>query len=350
MGTINNNQQNLKISTTVITGFLGAGKTSLIKHLISTAGGRRLAFIINEFGELGVDRELLLGCGIENCTDDDVVELANGCICCTVADDFLPTMQGLLDRSSPPDHIIIETSGLALPKPLIKAFAWPEVRTRVTVDGVITVVDSVAVASGLFAHDPAAVKKQRLEDDSLDHESPLEELFEEQIQCADMIILNKAESVDDEAWQMVESAVAQHQRPKVKTVRASHGQIDSSILLGLGVGAECDLESRRSHHDGNETHDHEDFESFTIELNEISDLDYFLSKLSSVIAEHEILRVKGFLSLPGKSMRLVLQSVGGRIQQYFDRDWREDETPSSQLVIIGLYGLQRSKIESILNG
>src|SRR5499426_4436430 len=180
-----------KIPATVVTGFLGAGKTTLIQNLLRNANGRRLALIINEFGEVGVDGEILKGCGIESCKEDDIIELANGCICCTVADDFLPTIEKILGRPQPPDHIIIETSGLALPKPLVQAFNWPEVRTRVTVDGVIAVVDGPAAAAGRFADNPDAVAQQRAADDSLDHESPLAELFEDQINSADLIILNK---------------------------------------------------------------------------------------------------------------------------------------------------------------
>ena len=109
-----------KIPATVITGFLGAGKTTVIRHMLENSGGKRIALLINEFGDLGIDRELVTGCGIEGCQDENVMELANGCICCTVADDFLPTMETLLDRRAPPEHIVIETSGLALPKPLVK--------------------------------------------------------------------------------------------------------------------------------------------------------------------------------------------------------------------------------------
>jgi cobalamin biosynthesis protein CobW len=337
-----------KIPATVITGFLGSGKTSLIQHLIATANGKRLAFVINEFGDLGVDRELLLGCGMEDCTDDDVVELANGCICCTVADDFLPTMTALLDRDDPPDHIIIETSGLALPKPLIKAFAWPEVRTRSTVDGVIAVVDASAVAAGRFATDPDAVQAQREADDSLDHESPLEELFEEQVQCADMVILNKTDCVSDAEWSGIDAMVAAHLRPAVKTLRASHGQIDASVLLGLGMEAESDLDSRPSHHDDGHEHDHDDFDSFVIDLGDTEDPDTFLARLETVITEHDILRVKGFLAVPGKNMRLAIQAVGGRIQRYFDRDWRGDDVRSSRLVIIGQHGLDEAVISAAL--
>ena len=350
MGTNGSRQPGGKIPATVITGFLGSGKTSLIQHLIATANGRRFAFVINEFGDLGVDRELLLGCGMEDCTEDDVVELANGCICCTVADDFLPTMRALLDRPEPPDHIIIETSGLALPKPLIKAFAWPEVRTRATVDGVIAVVDAAAVAAGRFATDPAAVQAQREADDMLDHESPLEELFEEQVQCADMIVLNKADSVDDDAWARIDAMVGRHLRPAVKTVRASHGRIDASVLLGLGAGAETDLDSRPSHHDDGHDHDHDDFDSFVIDLGQSPDPDAVLGRLAATIAEHDILRVKGFLSVPDKSMRLAVQAVGGRIQRYFDRDWTAADDRASRLVIIGHHGLDQERITAALRG
>src|SRR5258708_9006386 len=164
-----------KITATIVTGFLGAGKTSLIRHLIDHADGRRLALVINEFGELGIDRELLLGCGIADCRAEDVVELANGCICCTVADDFLPTLQGLLDRAEPPDHIVIETSGLALPQPLVQAFNWPEVKSRVSVDGVVVVIDAAAVAAGRLAHDPIALPAPRTAHPPLHHAHPLPE-------------------------------------------------------------------------------------------------------------------------------------------------------------------------------
>src|SRR5262252_4722157 len=181
-----------RVPATVITGFLGAGKTSLVRHLLARAQGRRLAVVVNEFGELGIDRELLLGCGDAAC-DDDIVELANGCLCCTVAEDFLPTLTRLLDRDSRPEHILIETSGLALPKPLVQAFAWPEIRSATTVDGVLTVVDAGALAAGRFADDPAALAAQRAADPTIDHDNPLEEVFGDQLACADLVILNKTD-------------------------------------------------------------------------------------------------------------------------------------------------------------
>jgi cobalamin biosynthesis protein CobW len=187
-----------RIPATVVTGFLGAGKTSLIQNMIRSAEGRRLAFVINEFGELGIDRELILGCGIEGCEEEDIVELANGCICCAVADDFLPSLQKLIERPNPPEHIVIETSGLALPKPLVQAFNWPEIRARATVDGVIAVIDAAAVAAGRFADDPDAVARQRAADPSLDHDNPLEEVYEDQLIAADLVILNKSDLISAE--------------------------------------------------------------------------------------------------------------------------------------------------------
>ncbi len=341
---------NGKIPATVITGFLGAGKTSLIRHLLENANGRRLALVINEFGDVGVDGEILKSCGIEGCGEDDVIELANGCICCTVADDFLPTIEALLDRPDPPDHIIIETSGLALPKPLVTAFNWPEVRTRVTVDGVVAVVDGRAVADGLFASDPEAVQRQREADAALDHDSPLEEVFEDQIQCADMVLLNKSDLLDAAALEAARGSIAEHMRPAVKVVPTRHGSVDVAVLLGLAAAAEDDLASRPSHHDDEEEHDHDDFESFVLELDAIDAPDDLISRLKPVVDAHGVLRIKGFANVRDRDMRLVVQGVGDRIQHYYDRDWGAGEARATRLVLIGLTGLDRGAIEAALAG
>jgi len=337
-----------KVPATVITGFLGAGKTSLIRHLLSRANGRRLALIVNEFGDVGVDGEILRGCGIESCGDDDIVELSNGCLCCTVADDFVPTIEALLDRPEPPDHIIIETSGLALPKPLIRAFSWPDIRTRVTVDGVVAVIDGPAVSAGQFAADPAAVQAQRQEDDALDHDSPLEELFEDQLACADIVVLNKSDLMDEAGLGAVAATIAGELRDGVKMVRSSHGAVDLAVILGLEAGAEDDLDSRPSHHDLEDDHDHDDFISHAFEFGEVADPVVLMERLRTAIGAQDILRVKGFLAVAGKTMRLVLQGVGSRLDSYFDRDWSPQEARRSRLVVIGLAGLDRAAVEAVL--
>ncbi|MFO0998043.1 MAG: cobalamin biosynthesis protein CobW [Alphaproteobacteria bacterium] len=344
------NPSRQKIPATVITGFLGAGKTSLIRHLLQSANGRRLALVINEFGSLGIDRDIIDGCGIPNCKDEDVIELANGCICCTVADDFLPTIERLIERDDPPDHIIIETSGLALPKPLVKAFQWPEVRSRVTVDGVVAVVDAAAVADGRFADDPDAIAAQRRDDPSLDHDNPLAEVFDDQIAAADVVLLNKCDLVDAAARDEVTERLRSALRPAAKVLPTTHGVIGTDVLLGLGIGAEDDLATRPSHHDGEIEHDHDDFESFTIALPIIPDPAALCRRIEAAAEAHDVLRVKGFIDVAGKPMRLVIQGVGTRIQHYFDRPWRADEIRRSQLVVIGSKGLDHAAIAAHIGG
>jgi len=339
-----------KVPTTVITGFLGAGKTTLIRHLLQNAKGKRLALIINEFGDVGVDGELVKGCNDEACPEDDIVELANGCICCTVADDFLPTMQKLLDRENPPEHIIIETSGLALPKPLVKAFQWPDIRTRATVDGVVALIDADAVAAGRFAHDEAALAAARAADPNLDHDSPLEELFEEQLACADMVVLNKTDLVDAATLAAVRQQVEAETRPGVGIVNANHGAVDIAALLGITAAAEDDLDSRKSHMDGAEEHDHDDFDSFVLNGGEVADIDALVSKLGEVITAHDVLRIKGMVAVAGKPSRLVIQAVGPRVQHFFDRAWKPGEARKTGLVVIGQKGLDQAAIEAGLRG
>ena len=223
-----------KVPCTIITGFLGAGKTTLVRYLLENAQGKRLAVLVNEFGDLGFDGEFLKGCGIAGCSEDDVVELPNGCICCTVADDFVPALEKLLNRPNPPEHILIETSGLALPKPLVTAFNWPAIRARVTVDGVIAVVDGPAVAEGQFADDPDAMADQAAQDASVEHDNPLEEVFEDQILCADLILLNKSDLVDAAGRERVKAEIAQHLPKAIKIVETSHGRVEPALILGLG--------------------------------------------------------------------------------------------------------------------
>jgi cobalamin biosynthesis protein CobW len=347
-----------KIPATVVTGFLGAGKTTLIRHMLENANGRRIALIINEFGDLGVDGEILRGCGIESCREDDIMELSNGCICCTVADDFIPTMETLLNREDKPDHIVIETSGLALPQPLVRAFNWPGISTKVTVDGVVTVVDGKAVSEGRFAHDVAAIDAQRAADDGLDHETPLSELFEDQIACADMIVVNKADLLAEDEADALAGKLRAEARSGVQVLQASMGALPVDVLLGQGVGAEADMSSRHEihhhhHHDDDDHHDHEhehghdEFESFVVTAPEVDDPKAFAARLSEIIARHDILRLKGFAAVSGKPMRLTLQAVGPRIGSYYDRPFGSEKR-ETRLVVIGQAGLDRVAIEAAL--
>jgi cobalamin biosynthesis protein CobW len=320
----------------------------LIRHLIENADGRRLALVINEFGDIGVDGEILKSCGNESCTEDDIVELANGCICCTVADEFIPTLTKLLDRSDPPDHIVIETSGLALPKPLVKAFQWPEVRSRATVDGVVTVVDGPAVAAGLFAADPDAIAAARALDPNVDHDAPLEELFADQLACADMIVISKSDLLKSGEIDGILQTAKDGARDSVKTVVASYGRIPSAILLGLASSAEDDIDQRWSHHDTEEDHDHDDFESFIVTLPPAVSPDQLMQRVKAGLAAEGVLRIKGIAAVKDRSARLVVQGVGERLETYFDRPWRADEEQVTRLVVIGLNGLARDHISGLM--
>ncbi|KAB8318081.1 cobalamin biosynthesis protein CobW [Tolypothrix campylonemoides VB511288] len=341
-----------KIPVTIITGFLGSGKTTLIRHLLQNNQGRRIAVLVNEFGELGIDGELLKSCQIcpedGNDSSDNIFELTNGCLCCTVQEEFLPTMQQLIKRRDSIDCILIETSGLALPKPLVKAFRWHEIRNAATVDAVITVVDCAAVAAGTFASDPEAVEAQRQADDSLEHETPLQELFEDQLACADLVVLNKKDLVDHQTKARVEELIKQELPRVVKIVESSEGKLDASILLGFQAAVEDNLDSRPSHHDTEEEHDHDDeITSTHVILDRAFDPEKLRHQLQILAQQQEIYRIKGFVAVPNKPMRLVMQGVGTRVEQFYDRPWKPQEARQTRLVFIGR-DLNSFEIESQL--
>ncbi|MEM6404187.1 MAG: cobalamin biosynthesis protein CobW [Cyanobacteria bacterium P01_D01_bin.116] len=349
-----------KIPVTVITGFLGSGKTTLIRNLLQNNQGRRIAVIVNEFGELGIDGELLQSCQVcpeeedNNNNDSNIYELTNGCLCCTVQEEFLPTMQQLIKRRDNIDCILIETSGLALPKPLVKAFRWQEIRNAATVDSVITVVDSEAVAAGTFASDLEAIESQRQADDSLEHETPLQELFEDQLACADLVVLNKTDLVNQQTLAEVKNLVKEELPRVVKIVESHQSEIDSSILLGLQAAVEDNLDRRPSHHDTEEEHDHDhdhdhddEITSHHLVLDRTFEPQKLKQQLQTLVQQQEIFRIKGFVAVPDKSMRLVMQGVGNRFEQFYDRPWKPEEARQTRLVFIGK-DLKSSDIESQL--
>lgn len=323
-----------KLPVTVITGFLGSGKTTLIRHLMQNPKGKRLAVVVNEFGDVGVDGEILKSCAIPDCPAENIMELSNGCICCTVADDFIPTIEALMALDPRPDHILIETSGLALPKPLLKAFDWPDIRSRITVDGVIALADAEAVAAGRFAPDVARVDAQRAADDSIDHETPLSEVFEDQISCADIILLTKPDLAGPEGVAKAREIIAAEAPRPLPVVEVAEGAVDARVILGLEAAAEDDMDARPSHHDGADDHEHDDFESIVIELPEQSDPADLVARIEQLANERNILRVKGYVAVTGKPMRLLIQAVGARVRHQYDRAWKSGEARQGRLVVI----------------
>ncbi|MEB3228645.1 MAG: cobalamin biosynthesis protein CobW [Synechocystis sp.] len=331
-----------KIPVTVVTGFLGSGKTTLVRQLLKNNQGRRIAVLVNEFGEVGIDGEILRACQV--CDEEDaavapqpqIVELANGCLCCTVQEEFLPTMQALLARREQIDAIVVETSGLALPKPLVQAFRWPEIRTGATVDGVITVVDGDALVRGQVVGDVAALTAQRAADDSLDHETPIEELFEDQLACADLVLLTKTDLLSEGDCDQVQQGLQGQLRPGVKVLPCHQGEISPEIILGFNAAVEDNLADRPSHHDYEEDHDHdEEINSVYLELDRQFDPQGLINGLRELVQQQEIYRIKGFVVVPQKAMRLVLQGVGDRFDCFYDRPWQPAAPRLTRLVIIG---------------
>lgn len=322
-----------KIPVTVVTGFLGAGKTTLIRHLMANPQGKRLAVLVNEFGFKGVDGEILKSCADENCPEENIVELANGCICCTVAEDFIPTIEALLALPKRPDHILIETSGLALPKPLLKAFDWPGIRSLITVDGVIALADAEAVAAGLF--------QGELTEEQIaagEHDTPLGEVFEDQIACADIVLLTKADLAGEAGIAAAKEVIAFEAAEKgrvIPTLAISEGVVDPRVILGLGKAAEDDLAARPSHHDGADDHEHDDFDSVSIPLPEVDSVEELVARVQA-LAEKKALRVKGYVAVKGKPMRLLVQAVGARVRHQFDKLW--DGAREGHLVVIAEKG------------
>ena len=336
-----------RVPCTIVTGFLGAGKTTLIRHVLANAQGRRLAVIVNEFGDVGIDGEILKGCSDAACPEENIVELANGCLCCTVADEFVPALDAILAKADV-DHIVIETSGLALPKPLVQAFHWPAIKNRVTVDGVVVVVDGAALANGRVATDLDALKRQRAADSALTHDDPVEEVFEDQIACADLVVLNKRDLLDDAGLDRARAVIADALPRRVKVLTARDGKVDQRLLLGLGIGTENDIGNRRTRHDAEAEHDHDDFDSFVVPIDELADPSTLTARIASLAERFDVLRVKGFAAVANKPLRLLVQAVGARVTCQFDRPWSAAERRQGQLVVIGLKGLDRAAVTAAL--
>ena len=324
-----------KIPVTILTGFLGAGKTTLIRNLILKNKSKKLAVIINEFGDLGVDGEIVKQCSDETCPEENILELANGCICCTVADDFIPTMKSLLEGQYIPEHILIETSGLALPKPLLKAFEWPEIRSRLTVDSVLAIVDAEAVVNGIFAPQMSTELEEKQNQTYVEHETPLSEVFEDQINCSDVVLLTKPDLVENISD--ARNIIIKEMERNVPILEVQNGDIGADVILGVNAAAETDLDNRRSHHDGFDDHEHDDFDTFSISVPKILDLEKFKIVLETLIRENDILRIKGFLRVESKPLNLLVQGVGKRLSVNFT-DTKIPVENTGNLVFIGEKG------------
>ncbi len=373
----------MKIPVTIVTGFLGSGKTTLICGLLKKIPDRRLAVLINEFGEVSVDGTLLRAAGKEH--GAEIHDLPNGCICCTIKDDFLPVMKQLQRRKNEIDHVLIETSGLALPTPVMRALAWPEIRNDFQLDAVLTIVDTPQLLGGnlesgkpIPGADAAAAPQ---------HAASVDFILNQQLENADVVVLNKIDDLAEDSLMKAEELVRQ-KAPKVRFLElAHHAELDTRLCMGLYLHDEPLQEGMYTAHEhhhgpvqrmpteldrplddqeqfdghshtglsahehGEQTHQHfhehdTGWQSFVLESAALQDPERLKAAVRETTLRQPILRAKGFASIEGKRHRLVVQAVRNRVQTYFEQ--QESEESHSTLVIIG-YHPRRDQITRLMS-
>jgi cobalamin biosynthesis protein CobW len=373
----------MKIPVTIVTGFLGSGKTTLICGLLKKNPDRRLAVLVNEFGEVSVDGALLRSagdaCGVE------IHDLPNGCICCSVNDDFVPVMSQLQARKHQVDHVLIETSGLALPQPVMQALQWPEIRADFQLDAVVTVVDVPQLLSGKLDEGKDVPGADAA--DAPSHVEAVDVILLQQLENADVVVLNKIDEIGEDDLLRAEEMI-RARAPKVRFLElAHHAQLDTRLCMGLhlhdgpapafhdhghhhhhgplhqmpafsdaplGDQAQFDGHSHTglaAHQHGEDTHEHfhghdPGWQSFVLRSKEPQEPELLKKAISEVALAQPVLRAKGHAAVAGKHHALVLQAVRARVQSYYDA---HDHAPSESSVVFIGYHPKRQIVADILH-
>tara|TARA_Y100001968_G_C19435954_1_gene759707 strand:- start:2181 stop:3245 length:1065 start_codon:yes stop_codon:yes gene_type:complete len=334
---------NSRIPVTIFTGFLGAGKTTILRHLLSQKSSGKLAVMINEFGNLGLDGDLIRSCGFcpENELDNRIVELNNGCLCCTVQEDFLPTLEQLISRSNQLDGIVIETSGLALPQPLIQALKWPSIRSKLYVNGLVTIVDGEALSMGSPVGDILALEKQRLSDKSLDHLTPIEELFSNQLECADLVLITRSDIISESQIDSIKKELIEQLNEGTPILPIANGAIDPNLLFSLNSNTIClpDLMINSDKKNDHTHHHHLKVESQVLRLNISLGKEEIEKILLESARDYKIIRLKGRCWIKNRALPLQLQMVGNRLNSWFEdvpeSSWKPEST-GLEIVVLSL--------------
>ena len=296
----------------VVTGFLGSGKTTFLKHLIKNSN-KKFGLLINEFGDVGIDGDLIKTCS--SCNDDSIIELNNGCICCTVQEDFIPAIKTLLNQNIELDGIVIETSGLALPIPLLSALSWPEIRSSVYLEMVIGLINGESMLNGLPINNLNEIRMQYQDTQIIDHEISFDELFEEQLQASDLVLVSRSDLIEDKYFHDIKTTVKTKLNPNVPVIKCLNGEINLEYILGSNYQTQFQQTNKKFH-----THDHNHIElhSKSIKCNYFLEKSEFEKEILQIIENLKILRIKGRIWIPGKLLPLQVQIVGTKVNTWYE--------------------------------
>jgi len=324
-----------RIPVIVVSGFLGSGKTTFLKYLIEKTN-KKFGLLINEFGDIGIDGDLLKNCS--SCNEDSsesIIELNNGCLCCTVQDDFIPSIQTLLNTNIDLDAIIIETSGLALPIPLLKALSWPEIRTSIYLDLVITTVNGESMINGSPINDLCSINTQYKDIKKIDHLSSIDELFKEQIEVSDVVLISRADLISEEEFILIKNDLQRKVKPNIPIIKSFNGETNLGFIFDSSIKKNNFQEILTDKHD----HSHARIFSDFIKTDYFLDKNQFELEMSQILKDVNVLRIKGRVWIPQKNMPLQVQIVGRKINTWYEKVDLKSVSPPKQggmeLIMIG---------------
>ena len=342
-----------RIPVIVVSGFLGSGKTTFLKYLIEKTN-KRFGLLINEFGDIGIDGDLLKNCrSCNGNSSESIIELNNGCVCCTVQDDFIPSIQTLLKTNIDLDAIIIETSGLALPIPLLKALNWPEIRASIYLDCVISTVNGESMIKGSPINDLFAIDNQYKDTKIIDHFTSVEELFKNQLEVSDIVLISRSDLITSKEFDLIKDTIKDKLNNNVPILKSFNGETNLGFVLNTSIN--------KNRYQGFLTskHDHTHAQIFSHFINS----DYFLEKkqfeveMNQILNDIEILRIKGRVWIPNKKIPLQVQIVGKKVNTWFEKTplnaLSQKKKGGMELMVIGFeheyFKILESKIKEKFN-